>query len=174
MGDAPKPILAVSNLWVTFPAYRQRDGSRSQRYRPAHRCRRVHRPGRRFGAGKTTLARAIMGLVPPPGVIERGQVLFDRARLERARRPGAPRSAGSRACHGDRQSARRAQSGHSGRPADRKHRVLPSWGSAGPRAIGWRLRCCGPCAFPIRSGASAPIRMNSAAAWRSAWPSPSR
>ena len=30
-----------------------------------------------LGSGKTTLARAIMGLVPAPGVIERGQVLFD-------------------------------------------------------------------------------------------------
>ncbi len=28
------------------------------------------------GSGKTTLARAVMGLVPEPGVIERGQVLF--------------------------------------------------------------------------------------------------
>jgi oligopeptide/dipeptide ABC transporter ATP-binding protein len=28
------------------------------------------------GSGKTTLARAVMGLVPEPGVIERGEVLF--------------------------------------------------------------------------------------------------
>ena len=29
------------------------------------------------GAGKTTLARTAMGLIPPPGFVERGQVLFD-------------------------------------------------------------------------------------------------
>ena len=71
------------------------------------------------GAGKTTLARAIMGLVPPPGVIERGQVLFDGRDLSLLDDRRAPRSAGPRACHGDRQSARRTQSGHAGRPADR-------------------------------------------------------
>ena len=29
------------------------------------------------GSGKTTLARAIMGMVPPPGIVERGEVIFD-------------------------------------------------------------------------------------------------
>ena len=29
------------------------------------------------GAGKTTLARSIMGMVPPPGTIDAGRVRFD-------------------------------------------------------------------------------------------------
>ena len=71
-----KPILTVSDLWVTFPAYRQE---------PIRALKGVNLridPGEfiglvgESGAGKTTLARAVMGLVPPPGVIERGEVLF--------------------------------------------------------------------------------------------------
>ncbi len=30
-----------------------------------------------LGSGKTSLARAIMGMVPPPGIVERGEVVFD-------------------------------------------------------------------------------------------------
>src|ERR1700730_18742906 len=76
MGDAPKPILAVSNLWVTFPAYRRETVRALKgidlRIGPGEFIGLVGESG----AGKTTLARAVMGLVPPPGVIERGQVLF--------------------------------------------------------------------------------------------------
>jgi oligopeptide/dipeptide ABC transporter ATP-binding protein len=77
MSDASKPILTVSDLWVAFPAYRRE---------PVRALKGVDLriDGGEFiglvgesGAGKTTLARAIMGLVPSPGVIERGQVLFD-------------------------------------------------------------------------------------------------
>jgi len=28
------------------------------------------------GSGKTTLARAVMGMVPPPGIVESGEVIF--------------------------------------------------------------------------------------------------
>ena len=71
-----EPILAVSDLWVTFPAYRQ------ESVRALKGINLRIDPGEfiglvgESGAGKTTLARAVMGLVPPPGVIERGQVLF--------------------------------------------------------------------------------------------------
>jgi oligopeptide/dipeptide ABC transporter ATP-binding protein len=90
MSDASKPILAVSDLWVAFPAYRRE---------PVRALKGVDLriDAGEFiglvgesGAGKTTLARAIMGLVPSPGVIERGQVLFggrDLSKLDdRARR----------------------------------------------------------------------------------------
>ena len=75
--QAGAPILDISDLWVTFPAYRSE---------PVRALRGIDlriEPGEfiglvgESGSGKTTLARAAMGLVPPPGVIERGQVLFD-------------------------------------------------------------------------------------------------
>ncbi len=90
MPDAAKLILAVSDLWVAFPAYRRE---------PVRALKGIDLriDSGEFiglvgesGAGKTTLARAIMGLVPPPGMIERGQVLFDGRDLskldDRARR----------------------------------------------------------------------------------------
>jgi oligopeptide/dipeptide ABC transporter ATP-binding protein len=75
MSGAP-PILDVADLWVGFPSY----GSAT-----VHALRGINlqvAPGEilglvgESGSGKTTLARAVMGLVPEPGVIERGQVLF--------------------------------------------------------------------------------------------------
>jgi oligopeptide/dipeptide ABC transporter ATP-binding protein len=77
MGEVTKPILTVSDLWVIFPAYRRE---------PVRALKGIDlriESGEfiglvgESGAGKTTLARAIMGLVPPPGIIERGQVLFE-------------------------------------------------------------------------------------------------
>jgi oligopeptide/dipeptide ABC transporter ATP-binding protein len=70
------PILDVADLWVGFPSY----GAAT-----VHALRGINlqvAPGEilglvgESGSGKTTLARAVMGLVPEPGVIERGQVLF--------------------------------------------------------------------------------------------------
>src|ERR1700735_1926929 len=70
------PILDVSDLWVGFPNY----GSAT-----VHALRGINlqvASGEilglvgESGSGKTTLARAVIGLVPEPGVIERGQVLF--------------------------------------------------------------------------------------------------
>jgi oligopeptide/dipeptide ABC transporter ATP-binding protein len=69
-------ILDVSGLWVGFPSY----GSAT-----VHALRGINMQiaaGEivglvgESGSGKTTLARAVMGLVPEPGVIERGEVLF--------------------------------------------------------------------------------------------------
>src|SRR5262249_50577944 len=90
MADATKPILAVSDLWVTFPAY----GKEPVR---ALKGINLRIDAGEFiglvgesGAGKSLLARAVLGLVPPPGVIERGRVLFDGRDLslldDRARR----------------------------------------------------------------------------------------
>jgi len=71
-----RAILDVADLWVGFPSYRQAT---------QHALRGIDMriaPGEMIGlvgesgSGKTTLARAVMGLVPPPGVIERGHVLF--------------------------------------------------------------------------------------------------
>src|SRR6202030_1006048 len=78
-----EPILAVSDLWVTFPAYRAE---------PVRALKGIDLridPGEfiglvgESGSGKTTLARAVMGLVPPPGIVERGQVLFNGRDLSR-------------------------------------------------------------------------------------------
>jgi oligopeptide/dipeptide ABC transporter ATP-binding protein len=90
MEDASNPILAVADLWVAFPAYR-REPVRALKGVDLRidRGEFIGLVGE-SGAGKTTLARAIMGLVPSPGVIERGQVLFDGRDLskldDRARR----------------------------------------------------------------------------------------
>ncbi len=80
---AGSAILDVSELWVTFPAYRTE---------PAHALKGIDLridPGEfiglvgESGSGKTTLARTVMGLVPPPGRVERGRVLFDGRELSR-------------------------------------------------------------------------------------------
>lgn len=72
-----KPRLLVDGLTVTFPAY-------GRLPRPA--LKDVHisiAPGEivglvgESGSGKTTLARSIMGMVPQPGVVDAGRVIFD-------------------------------------------------------------------------------------------------
>ncbi len=81
--DDAAPILDISDLWVSFPAYRAA---------PVRALRGIDlaiAPGEfiglvgESGSGKTTLARAAMGLVPAPGVVERGEVLFDGRNLAR-------------------------------------------------------------------------------------------
>jgi oligopeptide/dipeptide ABC transporter ATP-binding protein len=77
-------ILDVADLWVGFPSYG---------HATTHALKGIDlriAPGElvglvgESGSGKTTLARAVMGLVPPPGVIERGTVLFAGRDLSRA------------------------------------------------------------------------------------------
>ena len=156
MADATKPILAVSDLWVTFPAYRRA---------PVRALKGIDLridPGEiiglvgESGAGKTTLARAAMGLVPPPGVIERGQVLFDGRNLSRLD-----------------DDARRAVLGRElamviANPRAELNPVIPVGRQIAniayyhlrvgrARAIASRWRSCARCVFPIRSVASAPI-----------------
>lgn len=72
-----KPRLVVDDLTVTFPAY-------GRHPRPA--LKDVHlsiAPGEivglvgESGSGKTTLARSIMGMVPQPGVVDAGRIVFD-------------------------------------------------------------------------------------------------
>jgi ABC-type glutathione transport system ATPase component len=70
------PILTVSDLWVTFPAYHQEAVRALKGINLRIDSGEFIGLVGESGAGKTTLARAVMGLVPPPGVIERGQVLF--------------------------------------------------------------------------------------------------
>jgi len=80
---AAAPILDISDLWVSFPAYR------ADPVRALKGIDLAIAPGEfiglvgESGSGKTTLARAAMGLVPPPGVVERGEVLFDGRNLAR-------------------------------------------------------------------------------------------
>ncbi|HTE82903.1 MAG TPA: ATP-binding cassette domain-containing protein, partial [Reyranella sp.] len=77
------PILDISDLWVSFPAYR------AEPVRALKGIDLAIAPGEfiglvgESGSGKTTLARAAMGLVPTPGIIERGEVLFDGRNLAR-------------------------------------------------------------------------------------------
>ena len=83
MVDAVSPILQVSDLWVSFPAYR------AEAVRALKGIDLQIAPGEfiglvgESGLGKTTLARAAMGLIPPPGRIDRGQVLFEGRDLNR-------------------------------------------------------------------------------------------
>jgi oligopeptide/dipeptide ABC transporter ATP-binding protein len=90
MPDATRQILAVSDLWVAFPAYRREPVRALKGIDLRIDAGEFIGLVGESGAGKTTLARAIMGLVPSPGVIERGQVLFDGRDLskidDRARR----------------------------------------------------------------------------------------
>ena len=69
-------MLDVSNLWVGFPSYGEQTHHALKgvdlRIAPGEMIGLVGESG----SGKTTLARAIMGLVPPPGVVEKGRVLF--------------------------------------------------------------------------------------------------
>jgi oligopeptide/dipeptide ABC transporter ATP-binding protein len=69
--------IVVDGLTVTYPAY-------GRRPRPALSdiCFSIAQGEivglvGESGSGKTTLARAIMGMVPEPGVVDRGNVLFD-------------------------------------------------------------------------------------------------
>ena len=80
---ADTTILDISELWVSFPSYG---------VEPVHALKGIDLrvdPGEfiglvgESGSGKTTLARAVMGLVPPPGRVERGQVLFNGRDLSR-------------------------------------------------------------------------------------------
>jgi oligopeptide/dipeptide ABC transporter ATP-binding protein len=77
VGGAATTILDVADLWVGFPSY----GEQTLRALKGIDLRieageTIGLVGE-SGSGKTTLARAVMGLVPPPGVIERGRVLFN-------------------------------------------------------------------------------------------------
>jgi oligopeptide/dipeptide ABC transporter ATP-binding protein len=80
---ADTTILTMSELWVSFPAY----GTETV-YALKGIDLRIN-PGEfiglvgESGSGKTTLARAVMGLVPPPGRVERGRVLFNGCDLSR-------------------------------------------------------------------------------------------
>ena len=62
----PEPGTEIPSATVNFG-----------RHRPGDRPGRDRRPGRRVGAGKTTLARGIMGVLQPPGVIDAGRVRFE-------------------------------------------------------------------------------------------------
>jgi oligopeptide/dipeptide ABC transporter ATP-binding protein len=73
----PVPLLSIEDLWVSFPRYK---------LEPLEVLRRINleiAPGEvlglvgESGSGKTMLARSIMQLIPVPGRIERGHLLFD-------------------------------------------------------------------------------------------------
>ena len=174
MPNATKPTLAVSDLWVAFPAYRREPDSRSQGHRPADRCGRIRRPCRQIRRRKDHARARHHG---SRAVARRDRTragAVRRARPEQARRSRASSGARPRTRHGDRQSARRAQSGDSDRPADCQHRVLSSGRRPRRERSASVWRSCARCGFPTRSTASARTRTNSAAAWRNGWPSPWR
>ena len=70
------PILDVSDLWVGFPNYGSATVHALCGINLQVASGEIVGLVGESGSGKTTLARAVMGLVPEPGVIERGQVLF--------------------------------------------------------------------------------------------------
>ena len=69
--------LDISDLWVGFPSYRQATQHALRGIDLRITASEMVGLVGESGSGKTTLARAVMGLVPPPGIVERGQVLFD-------------------------------------------------------------------------------------------------
>jgi oligopeptide/dipeptide ABC transporter ATP-binding protein len=76
MAESATPILEISDLWVTFPAYRAQPVTALSGVDLDIAASEFLGLVGESGSGKTTLAWAIMGLVPPPGVINRGRVLF--------------------------------------------------------------------------------------------------
>jgi ABC-type glutathione transport system ATPase component len=102
------------------------------------------------GSGKTTLARAIMGMVPPPGVVEQGQIEFDGTELTTL----DPRAL--------RQLRGRNISMMVPNPRSELNPLMPHRSISGSRRVrrgAWRSTCCARCGFPIPSAASRPIRM---------------
>lgn len=83
-GRGVPPLLAVEGLNVIMPRY----GAQPERV--LKKINLVMEPGEvlglvgESGSGKTMLARAIMALIPPPGRIEAGRILFDGRELEAA------------------------------------------------------------------------------------------
>src|ERR1700716_706324 len=78
-----KPVLETDNLTVSYRPYG---------LPPVEALRKVNikiAPGEilglvgESGAGKTTLAKAIMGVIPQPGAVEFGQILFNGTDLVR-------------------------------------------------------------------------------------------
>jgi oligopeptide/dipeptide ABC transporter ATP-binding protein len=79
--SATGAILDVRHLTVSFPAYgRVAHRALNNLSLSIQRGEIVGLVGE-SGSGKTTLARAIMGMVPPPGVVEQGQIEFDGTEL---------------------------------------------------------------------------------------------
>jgi oligopeptide/dipeptide ABC transporter ATP-binding protein len=69
-------ILDVSDLWVGFPSFGLATIHALRGINMRIAAGEIVGLVGESGSGKTTLARAVMGLVPEPGVIERGEVLF--------------------------------------------------------------------------------------------------
>ena len=71
------PVLSVEQLDVEFPRYGLPPVKAVRELDLIIAPQEILGLVGESGAGKTTLARAIMHLVPPPGRIARGQVRFD-------------------------------------------------------------------------------------------------
>jgi oligopeptide/dipeptide ABC transporter ATP-binding protein len=71
------PILRIEGLSVSYPSYAAAPVIALRRIDLAVECGEVIGLVGESGAGKTTLARSIMGMVPPPGAIDAGRVRFD-------------------------------------------------------------------------------------------------
>ena len=75
--SATAPILDVADLSVGFPNYRQATSRALRGIDLRIDAGEIVGLVGESGSGKTTLARAVMGLLPPPGVVESGRVLFN-------------------------------------------------------------------------------------------------
>ena len=106
------------------------------------------------GAGKTTLARSILGVPPAPGRIIGGEVVFEGRNILalpepelRSLRGATPFGGGARI-----RAPNSIPTMTVGR-ADRRHGAHPSRRRPEEVAANWRSTCCATCRSPIRSGA---------------------
>jgi len=71
------PILQIEDLWVSYRSYGAAPRLALRGVDLAVERGEIVGLVGESGAGKTTLARSIMGVVPPPGALEGGRVCFD-------------------------------------------------------------------------------------------------
>ena len=87
------PILQIEGLSVSYASYAAPPVIALQRIDMAIERGEIVGLVGESGAGKTTLARSIMGMVPSPGVIDAGRVRFEGRRPHRAVARRAARAA---------------------------------------------------------------------------------
>ncbi len=78
MPDAPEPLLEVEDLAVTFEGVAAVDGASLSVY--AGQTLAIVGES---GCGKSMTALSVLGLIPPPGHMERGRIIFDGRDLSR-------------------------------------------------------------------------------------------
>lgn len=165
--ESPPPLISVQSLRVDYPT----PGGV-----PKHVLKGIDlnvMPGEimglvgESGAGKTTLARSVLGLPPMPGRIVEGRVIFEGRDVLSLPKPQLRRLRGHRLSmvvpnpRGELNPVLTV--GEQIANMARVHLDRPRL-----RRTAWRLRCSAPSRFPIQKVECRPIRTSFRAVWRSA------